>query len=150
MNSQYGFTFNVCNDSDFELVENNGSSVVALVGPVLRDFKHDIRISVILFQIPKKITLDDFLTERQAAAKANLKNFAILNETDTTIAGLPAKISHSSFTIATNDNEINYRITVAAFIKDNIVYAIQYETDAEIYEDHVQCFNLVLSSFKFN
>jgi len=150
MNSQYGFTFNVCNDSDFELVENNGSSVVALVGPVLRDFKHDIRISVILFQIPKKITLDDFLTERQAAAKANLKNFAILNETDTTIAGVPAKLSHSSFTIATNDDEINYRTTLAVFMKDNIIYAIQYETDAEIYEDHVQCFNLILSSFKFN
>ena len=149
-NAQYGFTFKVCDDSDFELKENQGGAAVALLGPFLRDIKHRIGIYVILDKLPPKTTLEGYLKMQQTSAGAKLTNFAIVDETDITIAGIPGKLSQSTFTVVTDDGEINFKTALAVFIKNDTVYAIQYQNDAGLYDENVDCFNTVLSTFRFN
>jgi hypothetical protein len=149
-NTQYGFTFKVCSDRDFKFAENYAGATVALLGPLLRDFKHQVGIYVILNKLPKNTTLEDYLKKQQSTAKTTLANFTIIDEKDITVGAIPAKLSQSTFTVSSVEGDINYRTTLAAFVKDGIVYAIQYETDAELYDEYARCFNTVLSTFQFN
>jgi hypothetical protein len=149
-NAQYGFTFKVCNDREFEFTENQAGATVTLIGPILRDFKHRIGIYVILNELPPKTSLEDYLKRQQATARANLKNFTLIDETDIIIADIPAKLSHATFTVGADDEGINYKTALVAFVKNGVVYAIQYETDTELYDEYSGCFNTILSTFRFN
>ena len=100
--------------------------------------------------MPPKTTLEGYLKMQQTSAGAKLTNFAIVDETDITIAGIPGKLSQSTFTVVTDDGEINFKTALAVFIKNDTVYAIQYQNDAGLYDENVDCFNTVLSTFRFN
>ena len=41
-------------------------------------------------------------------------------------------------------------VTIAFFIKENFVYAISYGATPELYDDYPDCFELVLSTFRFD
>ena len=41
-------------------------------------------------------------------------------------------------------------VTMAFFVKENVVYAISYGATSELYDDYLDCFELVLSTFNFD
>jgi len=146
-NSIYGFSFTACNNPDFELMEKE--NMIALEGPLLSDFKHKIGIYVIADKVPRNTKLDDYLKAGRKEAESTLANFAITSEKNTTVAGVQAKLSLYTYTLTLSELDYTFKNTLVAFMKDNTVYAIKYDTPEEFYNQYVECFNLVVSTFKF-
>ena len=148
-NSKYGFSFSLCKKTDFEVAENYGGTVVSLLGPYLKDFKQRVAISVIADKVPQNTKLEDRLTESMKTAESNLTNFAITSESDTTIGGVPAKLNSFTYTMNIAELDYTFKDILAVCIKNDTLYAIKYDVPAQLHDQSVDCFNLVLSTFKF-
>lgn len=146
-NSTYGFSFTICNNPDFELIEKG--STVALLGPYLADMKYRIGIFVIADKVPKNTKLDDYLKAGRKEAESTVANFAITSESTRTVAGIQAKSSQYTYTLPLGEEDFTFKNTLVAFIKNDTVYALKYDTPEEFYDQYVECFNLLLSTFKF-
>ena len=148
-NATYGFSFTICNSKDFELQEKYRGTTVALAGPLLADFKHQIAVSVVTNKVPKNTKLEDYITAARKEAERTLKDFAITDERPTTISGIQAKLTSYTYTTTINEEDIIFKNTHVTFIQDNTLYAVGYESSEEFYDQYVECFNIVLSTFKF-
>ncbi len=147
-NSKYGFSFSICNNPDFEFSENYGKAIAAQIGPLLADFKHRIGIYVMAYKVSKNTSIDDYLKAGIKEAEKTLTDFATISEKNTTVADVPAKLSLYTYTINMNDENYRFKNTLVAFIKNDTVYALRYDTPEEFYDQYVECFNLLLSTFK--
>ena len=147
-NYKYGFSFSICNNPDFEFAENYGKAVAAQIGPLLADLKHRIGIYVMVDKVPKNTNLDDYLKAGMKEAENTLTDFAIISEKNTTVSDLQAKLSLYTYTINMNDEDFKFKNTLVAFIKNDTVYGLKYDTPEEFYDQYVECFNLLLSTFK--
>lgn len=148
-NYQYGFSFSTCNNKDFEVSENYQGAVFALLGPFLRDMKHQMGIFMIIDKLSKNTKLEDYLQAHKKEGERTLANFAITNESAITIGGVPAKLISFTFTLNIEDEEYAYKDLLAVFVKGNNIYAIKYDVPAEFHDQYIDCFNLILPSFKF-
>jgi hypothetical protein len=148
-NSKYGFSFSICNSRDFEFKENYVGAIATLLGPLLKDLKHQIVITVIIIKVPNNTKLEDYLQAGKKAGENTLANFAITDESDTVIGGIPAKLQSINYTLNIDNEDLAFKDILAVFMKDNNIYAIKYEVPAEFHDQYVDCFNLILSTFRF-
>jgi hypothetical protein len=148
-NFKYNFTFNICNNKDFEIEENYRGSVVTLAGPFLKDLKQQIGVSITVENLPQNTSFEDYLENNIKAAESTLSKFAITNETTTTISGIKAKQNSYTYTATLDDMEYVFDSILVAFMKDNKIYAIQYDVPDDFHKQYADCFNLLVSSFKF-
>jgi hypothetical protein len=148
-NYQYGFTFTICNSQEFEAVENLGGAAIALLGPTLGDMKSRIGVYVIANKAPKNIKLEDYVRDSRKNAEKILANFTIEKESTTTIGGIEAQQTLYTYTATIGEHDYTFRNALIVFIKDNNAYAIKYETPDEFYDEYSDCFDLLISTFKF-
>jgi hypothetical protein len=149
INSKFNFSFNLCNNNDFELTENYKGTTVALLGPLLKDLKHQIGIFVAPGKLSNNTKLEDYLKNLMKDAGNSLAKFAITNESTVTISGISAKLISFTYTVPIEDEEWLFKTTLVVFNKDNLVYIIKYEAPDEFYEQYADCFNLLISTLKF-
>jgi hypothetical protein len=148
-NYEYGFSFTICNDQEFEVVENMGRIPIALLGPTLGDFKTRIGVFMIANKAPKNFKLEDYAKESKNNAAKTLANFAIEKETTLTIGGIEAQQTLYTYTTTLGDHNYTFRNALILFLKGDNSYAIKYETPDEFYDQYSDCFDLLLATFKF-
>ena len=149
-NSKYGFSFGICKGEDIEVVENYHGTLVALLGAYLKDFEHRVGIGVIATEVSANTILEDILEESMKEAENTQANFAITEEDTTTIAGVSAKLITFTYTMLISDIEYTFKDVLAIFMKDNTIYAIKYNVPEQLHDQYLDCFNLVLSTFKLH
>lgn len=149
-NSKYGFSFGICNSREFEFKENYFDTTVSMLGPLLKDLKHQIVIVLIIKKVANNTKLEDYLLASRKAGESTLANFSVTDEIDTTIGGIPAKLQTINYSLNIENEDWTFKDTLAVFMKDNNIYAIKYEVPAEFHDQYVDCFNLILSTFRFN
>jgi hypothetical protein len=148
-NTKFNFTFNLCNSNDFYLTENFLGATVALRGPLLKDLKHEILISVTVTKLSGTTNLEDLLKNSVTNAQKNLKNFALTSTTSTLIGGIQAKLQSYTYTNTIGDEEWAFNDLLAVFVKDSLLYAIKYEVPDEFHKEYLDCFTSLTSTFKF-
>jgi hypothetical protein len=148
-NYKYNFTFNMCNNQDFDIEENYRGTVATLAGPFLKDLKQRIGVFITVENLPKNTSFEDYLKSNVKAAESTLSKFAITNETNTTISGIKAKQSSYTYTATLDDMEYVFDSILVVFMKDNKVYGITYDVPDDFHKQYADCFNLLISSFKF-
>jgi hypothetical protein len=147
-NSDYDFSFNFF-DTEFQLVEDFRGANVAILGPYLWDMQTRINIVVIIRELPKKISLDDFVKDDIAKSKSKLEGYEVLERYSTEISGLPAEVVAFTFPKQVGEETAKFNNIYVAFIKDNTIYMIKYDVPEEFHEDYLNNFNSVISSFRF-
>jgi len=148
-NFKYGFSFTICDNKEFEVVQNYGGTLVALRGPLLADLKTQISIYMIAKEVPKNTKLEDFLAADRKESEKTLSNFALLSEGTTTIGNIQARRTSFTYTATLSEQDYTFKNTLVVFMKDNVIYAMKYETPDESYDEFVDCFNVLISTFKF-
>jgi hypothetical protein len=149
-NYQYGFSFTICNDQDFEAAEDKSGNGIALIGPTLGDFKTRIRVIMLANKAPKNFKFEEYIKENRKEAAKTLANFAVEKEGAITIDGVAAQQTFYTYTTALGEHEYTFRNALIIFLKGDNLYVIKYETPDEFYDEYSDCFDLLLSTFKFS
>jgi hypothetical protein len=144
-NSEFGFSFKYC--QDLELFDSYGDFAVVLLGDLLKDLKHYVNYYVDIEEIPKKQTFEGFVDSSKQVAKEALKDFTIVDEYNTTIDDREARVVIFTFQEMIEDEEWLYKDMLILIQKDNLVYAIRFNTPDEFREEFIDCFNLLLYTF---
>ncbi len=148
-NSKYGFSFNYCS-SEFQISEDYKGVNVALLGPTLWDYYHRINIPIIIGEFPKNKSLDSLMKDNIEKGEKELKDFTVVEEYSTTIGGLPAEGVLFTFKQKVGEEIAEYKDIFLVLKKDDAVYMIKYDVPTEFYDEYINCFNIMMSSFKFN
>lgn len=148
-NYKYGFSFTICNNQEFEAVENLGGVAIALLGPTLGDMKSRIGVYVIANKAPKNIKLEEYVRDSRKNAEKTLANFAVEKESTITIGGVEAQQTLYTYTTTLGEHDYTFKNALIVFIKENAAYAIKYETPDEFHDEYSDCFDLLISTFKF-
>ncbi len=149
INTKYNFSFTVCNSKHFELEENVGAATVALVGPRLNDYKTPISITVTIGGLPANSSFEDYLKSSRKEAEKSLNKFAVTDETTIQVSNIAAKQSSYTYTATVGEMEYVFQDKLIVFMKDNKIYAIKYDVPEDFYNEYSECFNSVVSTFKF-
>lgn len=149
-NYKYKFSFSICNNKEIEVAENYKGTIVALRGPMLADLKQEIAVFVIVNKLAKGTKFEDYLKASRKEAEKILPKFAVLSEKMVQIGGIQAQSTLYTYTANLNEQDYTFKNTLLVFMKDDTVYAIKYETPEEFYDEYADCFNLLVTSFKFN
>jgi hypothetical protein len=149
INTKYNFTFNVCNNREFEVEENYGGTTVALLGPRLNDFKRRICVTVTVIGLSANSSLEEYLKSSLKEAEKSLTKFAVTDETTIQVSDITAKQSSFTYTATIGDQEYIFQDKLIVFMKDNKIYAIKYDVPEEFYNEYSECFNSLVSTFKF-
>jgi hypothetical protein len=149
LNSLNNFTFVVCNNKEFEVEENSTGTNVALLGPRLNDLKRRISVTVVVGTLPTNTSFEDYLKNNVKEAEKNLAKFAVIDETTTTISSIAAKKSSFTYFETIGDQDYVFKDVLIVFMKDQKVYAIKYDVPEDFYNEYADCFNTLVSTFKF-
>jgi hypothetical protein len=148
-NYKYGFSFSICDNTEFEVKENYKGTNFALLGPFLADQEQHIGVYVIISKLPKNSKFEDILESSRKESEEKLENFAITSEDTVTIDGIEAQRRSYTYTMTIGDMDYTFKNTLVIFMKDNNVYIIKYEVPEEYYTTFLDCFELLISTFKF-
>ncbi len=148
-NSGYGFSLNYC-EEEFLPSEDFEGAVVAFAGPLLMDYAHRISIFIVAERLADNKTLEDYIRMNKQAGERTLLNYETVSEYATTIDGVPATVLVFTFTTGISGEAVMYKDMFAALVKDGLVYAIKYDVPAEFHDEYLDCFNLAISTFRFD
>ena len=146
-NSEQGFSVEF--PEDWDVMEDYMGMVVAFMGPLVLEGAYYININVRVEQLPEKMTFEDFVKSGELADKRTIPNYKKIEEYSTTIAGLPANMHTITGTVKLDEKDLLLKDGVARFVKDEVGYVITYDTPEEFHDEYADCFELVISSFKF-
>ena len=104
-------------------------------------------IGIMSVELPEypKVTLEDYYSHCRMQLINKMENEKPVLEGDTTIGGLPAK----TLMYIVRGETYAFMVSWAFFLKENRSYFITYDTYPECHADYVDCFELMLSTFKF-
>ena len=146
-NSDYGFSCDY--PGDWDVMENYMGTVVLFGGPMVLEGAYMVNVSVQVTELPRKVTVEDLVKMGELQEKKQYANYSKLGEQSTTIGGQPAIVTTITCTIKVSGVDVPLKDKVARLIKDKVAYIISYDVPEESHDEYLDCFELVISSFKF-
>jgi hypothetical protein len=145
INSEYGFSVEYPKDWDFE--EGLMGVIVVLAGPFLEEEQFMININITSEELPKfpKMSLEDYSRVSEMQIKKMAENYEEVDRYDTTIADCPAIMC----TFTSDYEGIAMMQTQIYFLEENVAYVITYSATPQSHDQYYECFEGVVSSFKF-
>jgi len=147
-NSEHGFSVEY--PEDWNCVESGlpEGEIVAFIGPIvpLAETEFTINIGISSWELQPPIpTLEEWYRANQMYMMEVAEDYENLDEYSTIISGLRAIVSTNT------RSQYGYKImgSLAGLLKEKRCYIITYMTPPEFYNDYVDCFELMISSFKF-
>ena len=92
------------------------------------------------------VTLEEYVRLFQLGVEENASNYEKVDEYDAVVDGLAA----IAWTWKEDFAGTTLMVTMAFSMKENFVYTISYGATPELYDDYLDCFELVLSTFRFD
>jgi len=145
INSEYGFSVEYPKDWIFE--EGLMGVIVVLAGPFLEEEQFMININITSEDLPNfpKMSLEDYSRVSEMQLKKVAENYQEVDKYDTAIADCPAIVC-----TFTSDYEGTAMMqTQIYFLKGNVAYVITYSATPQSHGQYYECFEGVVSSFKF-
>ncbi len=126
-------------------------TVVAFVGLSVLGGAYLVNINLVTEELSEfpKTTLKDYCRMVELHLKKSLADYEKVEEHSITVSGQPAIVWTVTTTYEIDGEQIPLKDRQAIFIKDNVAYALTYDVPAEVYDEYADCFDLVISSFKF-
>ncbi len=146
-NSEFGFS--VKHPKDWDVLEEYVGTAVFFGVPMVLEGTYMVNISVIVTQLPQKMTFEDFVRGGELADKKNMLNYNKVEEYDTTMGGVSANLQTISGTVKLAGEDLLLKDGVARLVKDKAGYVITYDVPEEFHDQYADCFQLVISTFKF-
>jgi hypothetical protein len=148
MNSKYGLSVEYP-AKDWEVREGFAGSVVMFVGPQVGEKNFRISVGVVANKLPEspQVTLEDYGNASEQLIESLFENYQKVNEYSTTIDGQPATVQVFTGNYIYSMNAI--KSARAFLVKGNTAYEINYTSLPEFYNEYIDCFELAVSSFKF-
>jgi hypothetical protein len=145
-NSAYGFSLEY--PKDWEAREEFIATIVTFVGPVEEATGGAININIAATQPAEspEVTLEEYVRLFKLRVKADAENYEELDEYNTVVDDRVAIV----WTYKEDFARTPLMVTMAFFMKENVVYAISYGATPELYYDYLGCFELVLGTFQFD
>jgi len=144
-NSEYGFSVEYPKDWDLE--EGLWGAIVVFGGPLVRGGEFMVNANIVVEELPEwpKTTLEEYVRLGKMHLTKGMENYQGVEERDCRIAGLSAK----ELTYTCDADGIRIMQTQACFLKENTAHIITYTATLESYDEHLDCFELMLSTFQF-
>lgn len=147
-NLEYKFSFEY--PKDWNIVEDQKGLVFVIYGPMVLEGIFTINMSLQTAELEEETTFANFVNISELEIRTRHPGgYKKVDEYDTTIGGQPARVITADFIIEHKGTKYNLKDTYALFIKDNIGYLMFYDVPAEFHDDYIDCFELVINSFKF-
>jgi hypothetical protein len=138
------YNFSVKYPENWVLEEGLMGTVVAFGGPVIGEIGININIlSEDLAESPG-ITLQEYFELNEMKYENEIEGYHKVNDYSTTISQQQAIVL--TCTGIVNANTLKW--SQALLLKDNTAYIITYTTPLESYDKYIDCFNLVISTFR--
>jgi hypothetical protein len=141
-NTEYAFTVEYPEDWEFE--EALMQTLVLFAGPSTDSYM--ININIVTEQLPRIYSVEDYAKIANLQFKKTYEDYVITKETNSTIDGLNTIIRTFTMTVS----GVLVKDTQAYFIKDKTAFIITYDANEEAYDKYTECFDLILSTFKFD
>ena len=150
--SEHGFSVEYPKDWDAEEDLMVTGMVVAFMGPSVLGGSFTVNISIVKEQLPEfpKTKLEDYCRMVELNSKRYLANYRKIEETSTTVSGLPAIMRTYNYTTKFDEEELVSKNCQVYFIKDDVAYTITYDTLVEFHNEYADCYDLVIRSFTFD
>jgi hypothetical protein len=145
--ADYHFTLKYC--QEFQMVEDYQGVIVGFLGDMLSGMVQYISIFVVAEELPEDMTLRDYLSMNIKYGEEKLRDHAIVSEEETTIDGITAVKIVYTFSATLESNDIVFQNVLTSFVKDDMVYTVKLSVPQRYYQKHLPCYELVLSTFKF-
>ena len=146
-NSEYGFSVEY--PKDWGILEDYMGTVVAFMGPLVLEETYYVNINVITEQLLEDMMLKDYVKAVELNTKRAFIDYEKVSEYSTTLDGLPATVLISTCTIQEEGTKYALKDSIAICINDNVGYIITYDVPVELYDPYTDCFDLVVSTLKF-
>ena len=105
-----------------------------------------VNINIVTEELTKKFTVEDYGRMGELQQKKAWPDYVKLQEYTTTISGLSAIVK----TVTTTMQDVPLKDIQAFFIKDKVAYVITYDVTTDSHDEYADCFDLVISTFKFD
>jgi hypothetical protein len=151
-NLEYGFSVEY--PDDWEMEEGGVGTIVQFTGPPALVGETmilgiSIEITAEEFPMDAETTLEDFSQAGELILQMLHSDYKKLNEYSTTIGGEPAKVRTLTYSLEETEGKTLVQITEGFFFKENLAYLIAYFATPESHDEYLDCFELVMSSFRF-
>jgi len=143
-----GHGFSVEYPKDWDVQAGFMGTIVIFVGPVEEETGGAININIgtTTPAEPPEVTLKEYVRLFQVGVEKDAKNYEKVDEYDAAVDDLPAIVWTWKEDLAVT----TLTVTMAFFMKEDVVYGISYGATSEVYGDYLDCFELVLDSFNFD
>jgi hypothetical protein len=144
--SEHGFSVEY--PKDWDVQAGFIGTIVTFVGPVEEATGGAINVNIAATnssELPE-VTLKEYVRLFQLKVEENAENYEVVDEHDAVVDDLAAIV----WTWKEDFAGTTLMVTMAFFMKENVVYAISYGATPELYYDYLDCFELALSTFKFD
>lgn len=145
-NSEHGFSVEY--PKDWDVQAGFVVTIVTFVGPVEEETGGAININIGATKPAKfqEMKLEGYVRLFQLGVEENAENYEKVDEYNAVVDDLAAIVWTWKEDFVGN----TLMVTMAFFVKEDVVYAISYGATSELYGDYLDCFELVLSTFKFD
>ena len=144
-NSEWGFSVEY--PKDWSIHEGSGVATVVFVGPLIKETGGQISIIIgaqDLTEFPN-LTLEECVDFAKLGIEEGAQNYEEVGEYDAVVDGLPAIV----WSWREELEGTKLLGTMANFMKDDVLYLINYGATPSCYDNYLDCFELMLSTFKF-
>ena len=90
--------------------------------------------------------LEDYVEMTESQMESELTDYGKVSQYSTTVAGEAAIVYTVTWSLGTQAG----KHTQAIFLKDRVAYRVSYAGTPESYDEDIDCFELVINSFKFD
>ncbi|MFC1969845.1 PsbP-related protein [Chloroflexota bacterium] len=144
--SEHGFSVEY--PKDWEIQAGFMGTIVTFTGPVEEETGGAINVNIgaTTPAEPPEVTLEEYVRLFQLGVEEDAKNYEKVDEYDAVVDDLAAIV----WTWKEDFAGTTLTVTMAFFMKEDVVYGISYGATSEVYGDYLGCFELVLDSFKFD
>jgi len=146
-NFEYGFSVEY--PKDWDVMEDFLGMVFVFMGPLVLEETYYININLGTEQLTSDISVKDYAKMVELTTKRTNTGYNKVNEYSTTISEQPAIVLTCTATVEQEGMTVELKDSVAVFIKDNVGYIITYDVPDEFHSQYADCFDLVISSFRF-
>lgn len=144
--SEHGFSVEY--PKDWDVQAGFMGTIVIFVGPVEEETGGAININIGATTPAEspEVTLEEYARLFQLGVEEDAKDYEKVDEYDAVVDDLPAIVCTWKEDLAGT----TLTVTMAFFMKEDVVYGISYGATSEVYGDYLNCFELVLDSFNFD
>jgi len=144
--SEHGFSVEY--PEDWDVQAGFMATIVTFVGPVEEETGGAINVNIGAVDSAEfpEMTLEEYVRLFKLKLEENASNYEEVEEHDAAVDGLAAIV----WTWKEDLAGTTLMVTMAFFVKEDVVYAISYGATSELYDDYLDCFEVVLSTFKFD